>query len=144
MTDEIKKNTPKVTGKSAASVDFTVSHTANTAELQITAKKFFRVVETGRGPTKSGASKSTPSLVDAIKEWLKAKGESDVGMAYAISKRIHKKGTKLYQQGGRKDVFSNVLNERAIDKLGRNLQDAIAEYYLQDFIKNLEKNKLIK
>jgi hypothetical protein len=141
MTDEIKKNTPKVTGKSAASVDFTVSHTTNTAELQITAKKYFRVVETGRRPTPE--KKPSRKMIENIKEWLQALGKEQ-SLAWAIATAINKKGTKLWRDGGRQDVFSNVLSERSIDKLNRNLQDAIADFYLQDFIKNLEKNKLIK
>jgi hypothetical protein len=144
LTQQIKENTPKVTGETARSLGYEVSAENNTVTLTISAKKFFKVVETGRGPTKGGASSEGPSLVENIKKWLRAKGESNLGMAYGIAKRIHEKGTLLYQQGGRQDVFSNVLTDRNIQKIEKSVLDAMAEYYLNEFITNLKQNKLIK
>ena len=143
FVEQIKANTPKVTGKTAQSVGYEVRATRDEITLTITAKPFFRVVETGRGPTRENYVKGEKSLVEAIKEWLSALGKEQ-GMAYAIAKSIHKKGTKLYQQGGRKDVFSNVLTDRAIAKMEKNAFDALADFYLDDVLQNLKKNQLIK
>lgn len=143
LTQQIKANTPKVTGKTAESVGYEVRATASESTLMITAKPFFRVVETGRGPTRPDYQRGEKTLVEAIKEWLSAKG-LEQGLAYAIAKSIHKKGTKLYQQGGRKDVFSNVITDKVIANMERQLLDAIAEFHLRDFMENLKKNQLIK
>lgn len=142
FTEQIKANTPKVTGKTANSVGYEVRALRDEATLTITAKPFFKVVETGRGPTRADYQKGERPLIEAIKEWVKAKGMEE-GLAYAITKSIHKKGTKLYQEGGRQDVFSNVLSERAIQKMEKSLYDLLAEHYLDDYITNLKQNKLI-
>lgn len=141
LTEQIKNNVPKVTGKTAQSLGYEVTSTETTATLQITAKKYFRVVETGRRPTPD--KKPSRAMIENISEWLKALGKEE-SLAWAIATSINKKGTKLYRDGGRQDVFSNILSERNIDKLARNAQDVLAEYYLNDFIKNLEANKLVK
>lgn len=143
LTEQIRNNTPKVTGKTAQSLGYEVRATRDEATLTITAKPFFRVVETGRGPTRTNYEKGEKTLVEAIKEWLSAQGKEQ-GLAYAIAKSIHKKGTKLYQQGGRKDVFSNVLTDRAIANMEKSVFDALADFYLNDFLENLKRNQLIK
>jgi len=141
LSNQIKANTPKATGKMANSVGYEVKATNTEVGLKITAAPFFRVVETGRGPTRENYERGETTLLEAIKQWTKAKG-IDEGLAYAITKKIHKEGTKLYKAGGRKDVFSNVITDRAIQKLENSVLDALAEHYLQDFIKNLQENKL--
>lgn len=141
LTEQIRSNTPKVTGKTERSLAYEVTQEGSTFTLQITAKKYFRVVETGRKPTPD--KKPSKAMIENISEWLTALGKEQ-SLAWAIATSINKKGTKLYRDGGREDVFSNVLSNRAIDKLTRDAQDIIAEHYLNDFLKNLEANKLIK
>ena len=142
LSDQIKANTPKVTGKTANSVKYDVSQDGAMVTLRITAKPFFKVVETGRKPTSQGATKGSPTLVEAIKEWLRAKGEVNLGVAYYIAKRIHKQGTKLYQRGGRTDVFSNVLTDSELDRITESLQSSIANDILQDTLDFLKKQKI--
>jgi len=141
MTEEIRKNTPVATGKFSKSLDYEVTRGQNTAGLQIRAMKFFRVVETGRRPTPD--KKPSRKMIENLKEWLQALGKEQ-SLAWAIAVTINQKGTKLWRDGGRTDIFSNVLSERNINKLERSLLDTIAEFTLNDFLKNLERNKLIK
>jgi hypothetical protein len=139
LSEQIKNNTVKVTGKSAKSVGYEVSVEKTTANLKITAKPFIRVVETGRKPTPD--KKPSRKMIENISEWLNALGKEQ-SLAWAIATNINKKGTKLWQQGGREDVFSNVLSERNINKIERTVLDEFAKAYLDEFLKELKANKL--
>lgn len=139
LTEAIRANVPRVTGKTADSLAYEVSQDGTVFSLQITAKKFFRVVETGRKPTPD--KKPSRAMIENISEWLAALGKEQ-SLAWAIATSINKKGTKLWRDGGRQDVFSNVITDRAIDKLSRTVLDVVAEAYLKDFLKNLKDNKL--
>jgi hypothetical protein len=141
LTDVLRANTPKVTGKTARSIGYNVTTTRDTATLQVTAKKYYRVVETGRRPTPD--KKPSRAMIENISEWLRVLGKEE-GLAWAIATKINQEGTRLWKAGGRKDVFSNVLTERHRDKLERTLQDAIADHYLQDVLIQLRREKLIK
>jgi hypothetical protein len=138
MTDEIRSKTPKVTGKMSNSLAYEVSQTPTQATLKITARPYFRVVETGRRPTPD--KKPSRKMIENLKEWLQALGKEQ-SLAWAIATNINKKGTKLWRDGGRKDIFSDVLSDRKIAKLERSLLDVIADYTLSEFLKDLKRNK---
>ena len=140
LTDAIRNNVVKVTGKTAQSLGYEVISDRTSATLRITAKPYFRVVETGRKPTPG--KKPSRAMIENIGEWLEALGKEQK-LAWAIATSINKKGTKLWQQGGREDVFSNVLSDRAISKLERDVFDIIADDVLQEFLKDLKRNQLI-
>lgn len=121
-------------GTTSRSLKFTVERQATKDILKITGRPFFMAVETGRKPTSgvlsfSGQSSGTLSLVDQIQLWLQSKG-MDVGAAYAIANSIHKKGTKLYQKGGRKDIVSNVINESLFAQIEQDILKQFAGAYL--------------
>lgn len=141
LTEQIKSNVPKVTGKSAQSVGYEVVVDGSIVSLQISAKKFFRVVETGRKPTPG--KKPSRAMIDNITEWLQALGKEE-SLAWAIATSINQKGTKLYRDGGRQDVFSNVLSDRAITNLEKSVLDIVAAAVLKQYIEDLEKLKLVK
>ena len=65
-------------------------------------------LEDGRGPTSpTGPYMKSPdgkSLTETIAAWIDAKG-LDLN-PYAVAKKIHKEGTKLYRQGGKSGVLS--------------------------------------
>lgn len=137
VVQQIQANTPKATGKTAASVHYLVGEENNKITFQIKAAPWFKVMETGRGPTRAGAPAGSPTLVEQIKAWL---GSSDQGAAYAIAKSIHNKGTKLFQEGGRLDVYSNVIDRPFIDKLSIDLLKAFARDYMDKLIISLDGN----
>lgn len=93
-------------------------------------RKYFGALETGRRPTTGAVT--IPSLYECILEWVDAKGiqprDADTSiesLAWAITKNIHKFGTRLYRSGGRKDVFSNEI-PKTID----NINNRISEFFL--------------
>lgn len=135
---QIQANTPKATGKTARSVRFQVTDEGNKIKFEILASKYFKVVETGRKPTPQ-YTKPSVSFVSAIRQWLDAKGK-DTSLAYVIAKSIHQKGTKLFRDGGRKDVFSNVLNESFIDSISNDLLQQFAHETMMQLIKSFDDN----
>lgn len=141
LTEQIKANVPRVTGKTADSLGYEVVSDKDSATLTITAKPFFRVVETGRRPTPE--KKPSRDMIKNITEWLKALGKEQ-SLAWAIATKINKEGTKLWRDGGREDVFSNVLTDRAFNKLERSVYDALADHYLETVITDLKRLQLIK
>lgn len=96
--------------------------------LEIRADKYIGVLIDGRGPTKQGAQKGSPTLQQMILDWIRKKSitpqiqrnrkaMTQVQLSWAISKSIHRKGTKLYQQGGGNNIFDPFINDQRIDAL---------------------------
>lgn len=79
-------------------------------------RQAFGTVETGR---KGG--KVPAGFRQIIYQWMQDKGvhadvtgnrsqrSADMSMAYHIAKKIAREGSKLYRDGGRNDIYSNVL-----------------------------------
>lgn len=120
------------TGKTSRSLRFEVTTDINTTTLKIIGRPFFNVVETGRRDTPY-FTKPSKEFVASIQEWAKAKGVP--GAAYAIAKSIHQKGTKLFQSGGRTDVYSNVVNQSLVDQISKDVLNKFSEEYLKNAVK---------
>lgn len=140
--DEIKDNLSNTgtsaTGKTAQSLRYEVITSGDKTSLRIIGKPFFAVVETGRKPTPQ-FTKPSEQFVSSIAEWLKARGKSEAS-AYGIAKSIHAHGTKLYQDGGREDIFSNVINDSLIDKISEDLLAKFAEEFLNNVVATFNGN----
>lgn len=88
-------------------------------------RAFFGVLETGSAPHRQKANPPI-DFFSIIKTWMKFKGIHGIddretnSIAWAITKTIEKKGTKLYRKGGRADIYSNeipVTLQRIDDRL---------------------------
>lgn len=112
------------TGSTSKSLRFQVTTNGTIANLRIIGRPYFMAVETGIKPYPQ-YDKPSREFVKAIREWLAAKS-GEQGAAYAIARSIHKKGTKLWQRGGRTDVVTN-------DVPGFN--DLIRKAVLNEFVK---------
>lgn len=123
------------TGKTAQSLRYEVTNEGTKATLKVVGKPFFAVVETGRKPTPS--YKPSKQFVASIQEWMDAKGKT--GSAYAIAQSIHKKGSKLFRDGGRSDIYSNVINQNLVDKISLDLLNKFAQQFMTNVV-NLFKN----
>lgn len=83
---------------------------------KLVGRGYFGVVETGRKPGKRPPQSK-------ILEWVNIKFPSIVneyqkrGLAYIIAKRIGETGSKLYRDGCRNDIYSNVITDENIKKL---------------------------
>jgi hypothetical protein len=138
ILDNLSNTGTSASGKTANSLKYEVTTQGDKTTLRIIGKPFFAVVETGRKPTPEYV-KPSRQFVASIREWLKAKGGEE-GAAYAIAKTIHQKGTKLYQEGGRTDIFSNVINDSLIDKISQDLLSKFAEEFLQNVVATFNGN----
>ena len=133
--EQIKQNLSSTgttaTGKTSTSLRYSVTDNGNKATLRVVGKPFFAVVETGRKPTPS--FKPSKQFVASIQEWMDAKGKQ--GSAYAIAQSIHKHGSKLFQKGGRTDIYSNVINQNLTDKISLDLLNKFAQQFMTNVFK---------
>jgi hypothetical protein len=63
-------------------------------------------------------------MIENIKEWVAARGKPE-SMVWAIATKINKEGTKLWQQGGRTDIYTD-LKEGFADKIFMEAVENIA------------------
>lgn len=110
------------TGKTSKSLRFEVKQEGSKLILNILGKKFITVIETGRKPTPD--KKPSKQFVESVREWVKAKGVD--ASPYAIANAINKHGSKLYQSGGRQDIFSNVINKSLFDDISKSILKSYA------------------
>lgn len=94
--------------------------------IQILGRPYFMTVETGRKPTPD--KKPSREMIENISEWLRARGKEQ-SLTWAIAMGINKKGTKLWQDGGRKDIVSNAISDTALDKLAQRLLDDFGDQF---------------
>lgn len=107
----------ETTGTNASgrtSQSLTVEVEGNTGVLY--GRQAFGTVETGRKP-----GRVPYNFRDIIYQWMQDKGvhakvegrrsqeSADRSMAYIIARKIATEGSKLYRDGGRDDIYSNVL-----------------------------------
>lgn len=117
-------------GKTKESLEYELTDTG----VRILGRQYFQGVELGRP-----AGKVPDRFQDIIRQWMKDKGiESQFGekewqkrnAAYLIAQKIKESGTQLYRQGGRSDIFSNVINEEVenlTEKIFFEISESIAE-----------------
>ena len=97
-----------------------VQSTQKDNRVTVTGRPFFYAVETGSGPMVN-ETKGNPTLQQSILGWIQTGkpgiSENIEGASWAISKFIHKYGTKLFRDGGRDDIFTPAISEQRVDVL---------------------------
>ncbi len=88
----LKDKGREATGKTTRALRVVVTETPTGLNGSLLGPAYIQALEDGRGPTRAGAPRGNPPLVQAIAEWMKAKGI--VGSPWAIAKKIHEKGYK--------------------------------------------------
>lgn len=119
------------TGKTSRSIHFEVKDEGFKQTLRVLGKPYLFVVETGRKPTPQ-YTKPSKEFVASIKEWADTKNKGQ--FAYGIALSIHQKGTKLFRDGGRKDIISNVVNEQLTEKISKDILSKFADSYLKNAV----------
>lgn len=118
-------------GALADSVRFEVSN----GVLRVYALDYSFYLEHGRKP-----GKFPPR--EPIIQWIKAKGLSfDIpinSLAYLIQRKIARKGTTIFEQGG-SDLISGIINEGLINDLKSELFEAIIDEAVSSFRSNVLK-----
>lgn len=107
VIDNIKENIvdagKQVSGQTAESLKLSVKQTGQIVNINIDAEKYFPVIEKGRRPTPD--KKPSREMIENIGDWAEARGMED-GAAWGIAMKINNEGTKLFREGGRKDIYS--------------------------------------
>jgi hypothetical protein len=115
------------TGKTKDSLRYEITEEGSRIVITVFGKPYFAVVETGRKPTPD--KKPSRAMIDSIKEWLSARGKPE-SMAWAVATKINKEGTKLWQQGGRTDIYTD-LKEGFADKIFMEVSEQMASEYFR-------------
>lgn len=123
----------KATGRTSASLMFSVRREGDKDILQLTGRSFIMALETGRKSTPQ-YTKPSRAFVQSIREWLQAKG-SDTAPAYAIAKSIHQKGTK-----GTLGIISGPVNNW-VDQISVYILEQFAQQYLFNVVKFASDNR---
>lgn len=124
FADALVPELKSVSGRFAPSIESEVTDTSMT----IYASPYIRVLIDGRGPTRTGASKGSPTLQQIIRAWIDQKSITPRAnangiiptldqLSWAISKSIHAKGTLLYQRGGGNNIYDTIITKSRIDNL---------------------------
>lgn len=132
MRDNLASTKTNASGRTSQSLRVVMTNTGG----QIWGRRYFRGVEQGRG-----GGRVPRGFTAIIAQWIKDKGLTPSAIPYkrkpsakwqpkytpeerglrqmasAIAHTIEKSGTSLYRRGGRKDIFTNVIEENKADIL---------------------------
>lgn len=118
----------RASGKTADSLEV---ETGNDS-VKLLGSSVFDQLEYGRGQTKSGGSKGSGKLIDAIKQWISDKGivsnikndNNNKALAFLIARKIHRQGWNRQGYGGVNLVSEVITTQRIqsiINKVGNSL-----------------------
>lgn len=119
ITENMGKADQIVTGKTRDSMTVSVQGLAGV----LTGRQAFATLETGSRPWSRPPKRVPKWFADLIGEWIRAKG-LDLNQ-WATAHSIIHKGSKLYQTGGRADVYSPEL-QKTVDRIGERILDQYA------------------
>lgn len=92
-------------------------------KLQLFGRPYFMTVQTGRKPTPD--KKPSREMIDRITRWVEAR-DIDLSAVWGIATNIQKKGTKLWQTGGRTDIVDPAVDD-FINNVATDLLDSAAD-----------------
>lgn len=119
ITENMGKADQIVTGKTRDSMQVSVQGNAGV----LTGRQAFATLETGSRPWSKKPKRPPKWFADLIGEWIDAKG-LDLNQ-WAVAHSIIHKGSKLYREGGRADVYSPEL-QKTMDRIGERIIDQYA------------------
>lgn len=122
------------TGRTSRSLELVTRNNNSAVGFNVSGDIGWAYVEQGRGKTlKTGNGE----VLKAIKEWIDAKGItpkdgiSKDALAYLITRKIHREGTKLFILNQRRDIYTSLITDEYIDKicdkLGTEIQAQVAK-----------------
>jgi hypothetical protein len=103
-----------------------VKQEGNKVKMQLFGRDYFMTVQTGRKPTPD--KKPSREMIDRITAWVNARG-MDASAVWAIATNIQKKGTKLWQSGGREDIVDPAVDD-FINNVSQDLLDNEADNFI--------------
>ena len=119
IIDNMGKAGQIVTGKTRDSMQVEVRGNMGV----LTGRRAFATLETGSAPWSRKPKRVPKFFADIIGEWIDAKG-LDLNK-WAVAHTIIHKGSKLYREGGRADIYSPEL-QKTIDRIGDRMVERYA------------------
>jgi hypothetical protein len=120
IADNMRSNGQVATGDTIAALQKESTPTS----LIVKGAPYIMALETGRKPRESTQNSG---LASKLERWIVAKGvnirrsvEED---ARSLAWFINKFGTKLFREGGRKDVITPALSQERLDKLVKDIAE---------------------
>lgn len=129
ITENMEKADQIVSGKTRDSMQVHVDGNMGV----LTGRQAFATLETGSRPWSRKPKRVPKFFADLIGEWIDAKG-LDLNK-WAVAHSIIHKGSKLYREGGRADVYSPEL-QKTIDRIGDRILDQYAVLVTDRLIMN--------
>lgn len=135
VADRIKSNLDTTGTTASGRTKDSIEVVAIDGELTIYGRRFFEGVETGRP-----AGKIPYRFQDIIRQWMDDKNISDQfgqkewqkrNAAYLIAQKIKDSGTKLYRDGGRTSIYTDVINEE-LPKLEEEIRIKVVDSILRN------------
>ena len=108
-----------VSGKTRDSLQVSVQGNAGV----LTGRQAFATLETGSRPWSRKPKRTPKWFADLIGEWIDRRG-LDLNQ-WAVAHTIIHKGSKLYREGGRADIYSPEL-QKTVDRIGDRILDQYA------------------
>lgn len=141
--DLIKKHNElgmKASGKFEDNLEVLYKEIENRIIISIQGMRYTGALQFGRGPT-STSQVSNPPLIEMIEEWIKVKGirpiESSIStrqLAFLITRKIHKEGTRYFREGGT-DLVSSVITEKRMDSILQKIEKVSINIYTDSILK---------
>lgn len=137
LISDIRENmtmaSQNATGQTAQSLRFEIKQEENKYIMTLYGRAFFMTVQTGRKPTPD--KKPSREMIERITDWVQARG-MDSSAVWAIATNIQKKGTKLWQSGGREDIV-----DPAVDDFINNVSQDLLKSGSDDFVLAIKEMK---
>lgn len=89
-------------------------------KVVVSGPSYVFTLETGRGPGKQPPPGTIPAWIDSKRISLVTPIQN---AAFAISRSIGEKGTKLFQEGGRDDIITPAVSDERLNKLSSQVAD---------------------
>lgn len=158
VAGDIRVRVPVVTGRTRDSIQTKVERIGDGAfgrlRGELTANEYIYTFEKGRGPTKPGAAKGSPTLQQAIKEWIEATGLRffrklkgggvrpilPEQMSWMIAIKMHNEGNALYRKlaGGDTGVISDATNKARLEAFTKVFGARIGTYMDTQILKYIK------
>lgn len=119
ITENMGKADQIVSGKTRDSMQVSVQGNAGV----LTGRQAFATLETGSRPWSRKPKRTPKWFADLIGEWIDQRG-LDLNQ-WAVAHTIIHKGSKLYREGGRADIYSPEL-QKTVDRIGDRILDQYA------------------
>lgn len=135
VADRIKSNLDTTGTTASGRTRESVEVVAENGGLTITGRQYFRSVEEGRP-----AGKIPYRFQDILYDWASAKGiltnfgdaeYKQRSVLYMVGQFIKNHGTKLYRDGGRETIYTDVINEE-LPKLEEEIRIKVVDSILRN------------